>query len=268
VAAILERQPGQHLQADGAHASLRRSRLFGTGKLEGVAVAILAGGLGTRLRPTIGAHPKVLAPVHNRPFLTYLLDGLVDASVGAVVLLTGYQADEVRLVLGDTYRGLRLEYSREPAPLGTGGAVRWALPRLTSELVLLLNGDSCCELDLAAFRRFHLRKAADISLALAEVPDTARFGQVLLARDRRVIRFGEKAQVSGAGWINAGIYLLKRALIEEIPTGRPTSLEHDMFPAWAKPGTRMFGHRSHGRFIDIGTPASFAAAEAFFMESE
>src|SRR5690242_14144702 len=95
---------------------------------QGVSAAILAGGLGTRLRSVVADRPKVLAPVGGRPFLTYLLGQLARAGVQEVVLLVGYGADQVRSTFGADYDGLRLLYSEETAPLGTGGAVRLALP--------------------------------------------------------------------------------------------------------------------------------------------
>jgi len=228
-------------------------------------VAILAGGLGTRLRPAVGDRPKVLAPVHHRPYLMYLLDRLADAAVREVVLLTGYRAEQVADALGTTYRGMKLVYVAEPSPLGTGGAVRAALPRLADPMILLMNGDSFCEVDLAAFRDFHRRKDADVSLVLAEVGDASRYGQVELGRGGQVVRFGEKEPDGGGGWINAGIYLIRCSLIEAIPAGRPVSLERELFPEWLRGGVRVFGYRSSGRFIDIGTPESFAEAEAFFQ---
>lgn len=228
-------------------------------------VAILAGGRGTRLRPAVGDRPKVLAPVHNRPYVTYLLDRLADAGVREVVLLTGYQAEQVSGALGTTYRGMRLVYVAEPSPLGTGGAVRGALPRLAGPMILLMNGDSYCEVDLTAFRDFHRRKAADVSLVLAAVADASRYGRVRLGRGGEVECFGEKEPGgAGGGWINAGIYLLSRNLIEEIPAGRPVSLERELFPGWLRRGARVYGYCGGGRFIDIGTPESFAEAEAFF----
>lgn len=232
-----------------------------------VTAAILAGGLGTRLRAAIGDCPKVLAPIHHRPYLTYLLDRLADAAIREVVLLTGYRADEVSRALGVTYRGMRLVYSPEPTPLGTGGALRWALPKLVAPVVLLMNGDSYCDVDLTAFWDFHRRKAADLSLVLAEVVDATRYGQVRMTHGERVVRFDEKDPGGAGGWINAGIYLLERALIEDIPAGRPVSLERDLFPAWASRGPRVYGYRGGRRFIDIGTPESFAEAEAFFRPS-
>jgi NDP-sugar pyrophosphorylase family protein len=229
-----------------------------------ITAAILAGGLGTRLRPAVGDCPKVLARVHGRPYLAYLLDRLADAGLREVVLLTGYQADQVQRALGETYRGMQLIHSPEPEPLGTAGAVRWALPKLAAPLLLLLNGDSCCEVDLAAFRDFHDRTAAHVSLVLTEVADTSRYGQVRVTSAGRVVRFGEKEQAGGRGWINAGVYLIPRPLIEAVPGGRPASLERDLFPQWLGRGVRVHGFRCTGRFIDIGTPSSYAEAAAFF----
>ncbi|HKI38700.1 MAG TPA: nucleotidyltransferase family protein [Gemmataceae bacterium] len=225
-----------------------------------VSVAILAGGLGTRLRSVVSDRPKVLAPVGGRPYLTYLLDQLASAAIPEVVLLAGYGAGQIRDALGETYGPMRLVYSVEPAPLGTAGALRLALPHLPSSTVLLLNGDSYCDVDLGAFRRCHRGGA---SLALARVPDASRFGQVRVGRDGRVIRFEEKGAADGPGWVNAGIYLLDRSLIEEIPPRRPTSLERDLLPGWVL-ARCVRGFRCGGRFLDIGTPQSYAEAEDFF----
>jgi D-glycero-alpha-D-manno-heptose 1-phosphate guanylyltransferase len=229
-----------------------------------VSAAILAGGMGTRLRPAIADRPKVLAPVHGRPYLTYLLDQLAEASIKEVVLLTGFGAAQVRRTLGETYGGMRLVYSEEPFPLGTGGAIRWALEKLSMPTVLLLNGDSYCDVDLAAFRDFHERHAADASLVLAKVAGASRFGRVGIDGTGRVICFAEKTARTGSDWINAGIYLLRRSLIENIPLGQPRSLERDLMPPWIE-GCRCYGFRCAGRFLDIGTPEAYASAEQFFQ---
>jgi NDP-sugar pyrophosphorylase family protein len=226
--------------------------------------AILAGGLGTRLRPVVADRPKVLAPVGGRPYLTYLLDQLAGAPVREVVLLTGHGADQVRRALGESYAGLRLVYSAEPAPLGTGGALRHALPHLSAPAVLLLNGDSYCDVDLEAFARFHRTGPGGASLVLVRVPDASRFGQVRLGHTGRVLRFEEKGATRGPGWVSAGVYLLDRALVAESPPGRPISLERDLLPQWV--ARRLVrGFRCGGRFLDIGTPQSYAEAEPFFQ---
>jgi NDP-sugar pyrophosphorylase family protein len=138
------------------------------------------------------------------------------------------------------------------------------LPQLAASTVLLMNGDSFCEVDLAAFTDCHRRHAADLSLVLTRVADPSRYGQVQVTGDGRVVRFGEKRPATGPGWINAGVYLLERRLIEAIPPGRPVSLEHEMIPAWLDRGLAVYGYPCTGRFLDIGTPSAYAAAEKFF----
>jgi NDP-sugar pyrophosphorylase family protein len=228
-----------------------------------VTAAILAGGLGTRLRSVVAGRPKVLASVGGRPYLTHLLDQLAAASVREVVLLTGHAAEQVRDTLGESHAGLRLVYSAEPAPLGTGGALRNALPHLSAQTVLLLNGDSYCDVDLAALVQFHRAESAEASLVLVRVPDASRFGQVRMGRTGRVLRFEEKGETQVSGWINAGVYLIDRALVAEVPPGRAMSLERDLLPGWVAE-RRVRGYRCDGRFLDIGTPESYAEAEEFF----
>jgi D-glycero-alpha-D-manno-heptose 1-phosphate guanylyltransferase len=232
---------------------------------EEVCGAVLAGGFGTRLRPVLADRPKVLAPVLGRPFLAYLLDQLVRAGVRQTALLTGYLADCVEAAFGDDFAGMRLTYSVETSPLGTAGALRHALPRLVRPVVLVLNGDSYCDLDLTAFFDQHRRSGAKCTVALTEVPDVARFGKVALAGGHRITRFEEKSAAGGRGLINAGVYLLARHLLDKIPPSGAVSLERDLFPRWAAQG-RCYGFAAAGRFLDIGTPESYARAAAFLAQ--
>ncbi len=230
---------------------------------DGVTAAILAGGLGTRLKSVVADRPKVLATVAGRPFLAHLLDQLAQIEVRETVLLVGFAADQVRSTFGDRYNAMRLAYSAELAPRGTAGAVRLALPHLTGKTVLLVNGDSFCDLDLRAFGDFHRRHRRGVSVALAHVDNASRYGSVQLGDSDRLVKFEEKSQHAKPGWINAGIYLIDRSLIESIAPDQPASLERDFLPAQVEVGN-VYGFRCHGGFIDIGTPESFAAAEAFF----
>ena len=230
--------------------------------LTDVPAAILAGGLGTRLRSCIAACPKVLAPVHGRPYLCYLLDQLANAGVCRVVLLTGYMADSVEAVFGAHYAGMQLAYSRETTPLGTGGALRNALPLLQAPVALVLNGDSYCDVALPDFWDFHCGEQATVSLVLTEVENASRFGVVHVSK-ARVNRFAEKQDTRGGGWINAGVYLIDRRQVQEIPPGRSVSLEREMFPTWSQRGC-LHGFQSRGRFLDIGTPEAYSEASEFF----
>ncbi|MBI3611415.1 MAG: nucleotidyltransferase family protein [Nitrospirae bacterium] len=236
----------------------------GNKKANDLTATILVGGLGTRLRPVIADRQKVLAAIHGRPFLAYLLDQLADAAIRSVVLCTGYRGEDVKAMFGDSYGPMKLLYSEERSPLGTGGALRHALPLLPSDPVLVLNGDSFCDLDLNAFWNWHRAHAARATLALVQVSDTRRYGRVHSAPDGKVMRFEEKGSEGGSGWINAGIYLLAHSVLQTIPTDGAVSLEQAIFPRWI--GRGLYGYPSRGRFLDIGTPESYATAEQFFAK--
>jgi NDP-sugar pyrophosphorylase family protein len=227
-----------------------------------ITAVILAGGLGTRLRGVVCDKPKVLAEVNNRPFIQYLLDQLSASGIRRTVLCTGYLGDQIEKTFGAGYEQMRLAYSREPEPLGTGGALRLALPLLETEQVMVLNGDSYCSLDHTIFFDFHAEKLASMSLCLTEVADVSRYGAVQVDRDGRILKFEEKGVRSGAGAINAGIYLIGRPLIEAIPPKAAVSLEKDVIPTAISAG--LFGFNSGGRFIDIGIPSDYEAAQHFF----
>lgn len=227
-----------------------------------IPVAILAGGLGTRLRPAIGDRAKVVAEVEGRPFLTHLLDALAAAGFRDVVLCVGHRADEVESALGAAYGPVRIAYSRESEPLGTGGAIALAAPLLAAPACMVMNGDSFCDVDFAAAWARHRERAAEASVVVVEVPDASRYGRVELGADDRVVRFAEKQDDGRPGWINAGIYLLSRARLASIERGRPLSLEREVLPGWVAQG--LFAFRTRGRFIDIGTPGSYAEAAGFF----
>lgn len=229
--------------------------------LSQISVAILAGGPGTRLQPVLKGKPKVLADVRSRPFLEYILHQLNQSDFKKVVLCTGYLSQQVEKILGERYKNLRLIYSPEETPLGTAGCLRLALPLLTSKAVLVMNGDSFCEVDFKKFWRFHLNKNSQASLVLSKVSDADRFGKVKLKDDNSIAAFQEKKPGGGAGLINAGIYLINKAFIAAIPKNKVISIEN-IFPKWI--GKGFYGYKSNNNFIDIGIPESYAYAQKFF----
>jgi NDP-sugar pyrophosphorylase family protein len=206
--------------------------------------------------------PKVLAPVAGRPWLAHVLERLHESGVEEALLLAGYRAEQLLQTLGDSYQGMRLVYHVERSPLGTAGAVRQALDLIRTPAVLLLNGDSWCEVDLTLFRDFHEQQPASPSLVLSRVSDTSRFGRVQVDEDGTIGHFEEKGASPGPGWINAGIYLLPRDDLVSLPPDRPLSLEREVLPGWVAQ-RRVRGYRCPGRFLDMGTPGSYASAEAF-----
>lgn len=230
-------------------------------RLSDLTVAVLCGGLGTRLRSVVADRPKVLAEIRGAPFLTYLLDQLAAFGCRSVVLCTGYLGELISQAFGSSYGPLRLDYSQEPEPLGTGGALRSAMTRFDSDPVLVMNGDSYCGIDLSAYWEWHCLRPATASMALVRVANSDRYGLVRFDGAARIVEFAEK-QSGGEAWINAGIYFLSQQVLRSIPEDSCVSLERDIFPRWV--GRGLFGYSSPGPFLDIGTPGDFAAAESFF----
>ncbi|MBN2752109.1 MAG: nucleotidyltransferase family protein [Rhodospirillaceae bacterium] len=227
---------------------------------DAINALILAGGLGTRLRPVVGDRPKALANVSGRPFLDHQLTWLSTVGVKRVLLALGHEAEPIRdHVAKDAGTNLDIVCSIENTPMGTGGAIRHALPLIDSETVLVLNGDTLVDVDLIAFAAFHAQHPDGLSLVLTHLNDTSRFGRVICDDANQVRSFGEK-NCAGPGWINAGIYLMPRAAILTMPEGT-FSLETDVLAA--APPPELYGFAKGKGFIDIGTPESYARADAF-----
>lgn len=230
-----------------------------TSEITGV---ILAGGKGSRLSSVVSDRPKVLAEIHGRPFLAFLLDQLVSAGIRDVVLCTGYRADAIHKEIGETYKSLKIVHSPEQTPLGTAGAVRNALQYLHSDTLILMNGDSFIDVDLNGYFEWFFGRSRSAAMLLTNVPDEKRYGKVKIAEDDSVLSFEEKGDTAGEGLINAGIYIFKKDLITSIPPDIFYSLEWDFLPKLV--GSSFYGYRCKGKFIDIGTPESYLCADEFF----
>ncbi len=228
---------------------------------ESATAVILAGGLGTRLRAAVADRPKILAPVLGKPFLAYLLEYLAGEGLREAVLCVGYRSEQVLATFGKSYAGMRLVYSAEPSPLGTGGALRRALPLVNSDPLIALNGDSFCRAALRLLWQWHETRHAAATLLLTRVDDTARYGRVERDEDGLVAAFEEKGRHRGPGWVSAGVYVLSHRMIEEIRSEREVSLEREVFPRWL--GRGLYAYPSEIPFLDIGTPDSYSAAETF-----
>jgi NDP-sugar pyrophosphorylase family protein len=205
--------------------------------------------------------PKVLAEVNGKPFLSHLLDLIGSAGIHRTVICAGYKSEQVVAEFGERFGRLALSYSVESSLLGTGGALRLALPLVRSDPVLVMNGDTYFDADLRRFHDWHFSTGAQNSILLAHRDDTSRYGRVQTDDAGALTRFHEKAQAAGPGWISAGIYLISHRLIQTIPVDQVVSLEQDIFPRWV--GRGLYGLRSSGKFIDIGTPVSYRQAGVF-----
>ena len=221
-------------------------------------LVILAGGLGTRLRGVVDDRPKPMALVHGRPFLERLLVAFRAQGFTRAVICAGYKAEMIEAHFGEGKAlGMALTYSLEPegALLGTAGALRHAAS-LLEPAFLLVNGDTYLDADLAAFAAGHAA-GSGVTVGLIRVPDAGRYGAVELAADGAITRFAEKSSAA-EGLINAGVYVIDRAVLDAFPARSPLSLERDVFPSLAGQG-RLRGVILDGTMVDIGTPDSYAA---------
>jgi NDP-sugar pyrophosphorylase family protein len=223
---------------------------------------ILAGGLGTRLRPLTLHRPKPVVPLLNVPFLRYQLALLGAYGVRDVILSVSHQPDVIRRVMGsDPVGGIQLRDVVEAEPLGTAGGVRNAADLVEGRLVVL-NGDILTDLDLGAMLKAHEARGAKASIYLTPVENPTAYGLVELESDGRVRRFLEKP-----GWdevtantVNAGVYVLEPELLDWVPKGQPCSMEREFFPLLLERGVPFFGHVSDGYWLDIGTAAKYLQA--------
>ncbi|NLK07385.1 MAG: NTP transferase domain-containing protein [Firmicutes bacterium] len=221
---------------------------------------VLAGGLGTRLRTTVPGLPKALAPIANEPFLAHQLRWLEANGIKSVLLCVGYKGEQIFRKLG-TGAGLglslKLHYSWETFPLGTGGALMQAAPVLPEEF-LVINGDTYTEMGLGPLWQAHQNNDGLVTIAVTKAWAHNATGSVELANDGRITSFNEKQP--NPTWANMGIYAMSKKLLDHMPAHRPCSLEKEVFPH-IQP---MHAFITDSPFIDIGTPESYAYAQSYF----
>lgn len=224
---------------------------------------VLAGGLGTRLKPRFGDLPKPLATLGGQPFLVRQLEWLAGHRIREVVLCVGHGADEVKQTLGDgAAHGVRVTYSEESEPLGTGGALRLAQAWVEGP-ALVLNGDTLPELDPHALEAARAAGDAIGALALYRSEDATAVGRVEFDDVKRITRFVEKDPgFRGTAWVSGGCYAFAPALWERIPPG-VSSLELDVLTPLAQ-SRDLIAWCATGTFYDIGTPEGWERAERRF----
>jgi D-glycero-alpha-D-manno-heptose 1-phosphate guanylyltransferase len=226
---------------------------------------VLAGGLGLRLKGLLPDIPKCMAPVQGRPFLTYVLDYLERQTIAKVILSVGYRKEQIISFFGNNYKTLEIRYSEENEPLGTGGALKSALALCSENEVFVLNGDTYFIPDLNELEKQHSENNADITIAVIQKLDTCRYGLIVTDRADRIIEFREKEPTSGKGWINGGVYLIKKKIVETISDNK-FSLENDVFKAKAA-SLHIHAYRTDAFFLDIGIPEDYNLAQTLLVEN-
>ena len=226
--------------------------------LADVDVALLAGGLGTRIRDALGGLPKILAPLGDETLLDSQLSWLIGWGARRIVLCLGFRHQAVIDHLGrERSGGATLLPSVEPHPLGTAGAIDLARVHLTRDTVLVMNGDTMLDGDLGGFVEAHQSSGAACSILCVFVEDAACYGGVIVSADGAVTGFEEKGR-EGAGMVNAGAYLMNRSFLDSWIQPGEGSLERDVLPRALSDSVRAYV--GDFRFLDIGTPESLARA--------
>jgi NDP-sugar pyrophosphorylase family protein len=235
---------------------------------------IIAGGLGTRLRPLTFHRPKPLVPVVNRPFLEYQVALLKQHGIEDIVFATNYKAEMIEGHFGDGSRfGVRMRYAIEDQPLGTGGAIRNAADVFPGEAVAVFNGDVLTDFNLSAIQSFHRDRKAIATITLSDVARPNPFGKLIMDETGRVQDWIEPTEAQkkalaagtapleeGIDHINAGFYLLEPEFIARIPQGKPSSVERDIYPQLLAEKAAVYGISPGGFWMDVGRPEQLMEA--------
>ncbi|MCA6127315.1 hypothetical protein AI19_11915 [Thalassolituus oleivorans 4BN06-13] len=240
-------------------------------KLDSLVCVILSGGKGTRLQSVVQDVPKPMADISGEPFLSLLLTRMIAQGVRKFVLSVGYKRD----VIINYYRenpiaGVDIQFAEEVEPLGTGGGIKHAASVLDSSNYLVLNGDSTCAADISDFIESVEQSDQAAGVLVNHQDDCARYGQIVFDPvTHRSLEMKEKNPNAGAGYINAGVYLLPRDFIASLPNGA-FSFEEVGFPLLMENGLYAYGNTN--KFIDIGVPEDYYAVCAnksyYFPEVE
>ncbi len=224
---------------------------------------VIAGGLGTRLRPITLHRPKALVPLLNRPQILYLLDAL-PPSVDEVIVAVNYGFERVRDFFEARDVGAKVTVVHEKKPLGTGGAVKNLEGHIRGTFAAC-NGDVVDSIDLEAFMKFHRKHGRIGTIGLWPVEDVSAFGVVALEGDR-ITRFIEKPKKGQApsNLVNAGRYIFEPEIFDFIEAGHEVSLEREVFPKLIEEG--LMGYRYDGYWSDAGTLPTYLQAQALLLD--
>lgn len=220
---------------------------------------ILAGGLGTRLKDITSDSPKSMVPVNGRPFLEYVLDYLDRWGLRRVILSVGYQSDMIISHFGNQYKSLQVAYAIEEEPLGTGGAILKALHHVEGFSTFILNGDTYFDVNLQRLDDFRRIKEADLCLAMHFEIEPDRFGLLEFDNNNRITRFFEKPDGVEEGYINGGVYIVRKDYLLRFGLPEKFSFERDFLQKYYTT-EEIYGMRCFSYFRDIGVPKDFQKA--------
>ena len=229
---------------------------------------ILAGGLGTRLRPLTYSIPKPLVLIAGKPLIRRIIDGL-PSSVDTVILAVNYRRDQIQEYIDSLHLKQRIIVNHEPQPLGTGGPVKYAEQYITGRFFVLFS-DIIASLNLEQMLRFHQENHAVASISLWPVENVSEYGVVQITKDKKIIKFVEKPrpQEAPSKLINAGAYLLEPSVLDYIEPGRLVSMEKEIFPQIIQDTGRFYGYEFSGYWIDVGRISSYLDISQKFLNEQ
>jgi len=232
-----------------------------------VRVIVLAGGMGTRLRSVISDRPKILAPIGEGVLLDRIMENLLGQGFRNITLSVGYMKEKVReYIKRQSFSpDAEINFSEEENPLGTGGAIKKAFEDIPEKTILVLNGDTFFPIDYWRFIGSHKECNADVSIGLKEVPNSGRYGRVVLNEEGRIISFKEKGSDICSGIINGGVYVFKKEVFDNLNLPEIFSIEVDFFEKHLE-RIKIYGFVFSDHFIDIGVPNDYKEAREYFSE--
>jgi D-glycero-alpha-D-manno-heptose 1-phosphate guanylyltransferase len=223
-------------------------------------IIILAGGLGTRLKSEIPDLPKPMAPVNGRPFLEFLLNFIHSYGFRRVILSTGYLGNKIEEHFRNRYQEIEIEYSSEDKPLGTGGAIKRASGLVKTHYFIVMNGDTFFNINLQRFFQVNVENLAKMSIALREVPDASRYGQIMMNDYGIITEYNEKSHDAHPGLINGGTYIINTKYFKQFELPEVFSFERDWIQKHVgKEDIR--GQFFNDYFLDIGIPEDYKRAQ-------
>lgn len=226
-------------------------------------VIILAGGLGTRLRPLTDLTPKPLLPVKGKPIIEHAILNFARHGIRDIILSVGYHAEKIRDYFGNGNKwGVNIDYAIETEPLGTGGAIKKAAQGLAGTF-LAINGDNLADFDWTHMLKTHQDSGAQITLALFPVADVTQYGIARL-QGSKILEFIEKPtrEAAPTNLNNAGGYIIERTILDILPDGK-CSIEKDCFEKLAPSGV-VHAHHHGGQWYPTDTLEKYKKADSDF----
>ena len=217
--------------------------------------AILAGGVGTRMRPLTYVVPKVMLPIGGRPLLERTITHLKSYGFKELVVCVAYLKNQIMDYFKEGEAlGVTIEYAEADRPLGTAGQLKTA-ERLISDAFLCMNGDIVTSMNIGELVNSHRKGGGIGTIALKKFEVQIPYGYIQVNNDFRISRFQEKPTLSYLA--NAGVYVFERRIFDHIPANEVKSLETDIFPELLGKGEKLNGYYEDAYWADVGNMSDF-----------